>query len=149
MKINSSWFIIVLTFFTTSVVAQTKPAPKSPNSQAAPSVQREPRENLCRNAESLIEEDLKIIALETVFERNDDSALRATNYKLEINAAYQRIQIQQFHMQSLQCPAIQWTLSPSFYMSFAVDCYRAQSKGDSKFQCDKKNWIQKANKTEY
>ena len=104
---------------------------------------------LCKNAESLIEDSLKTIAYENTSGMGDNSAPRETNRQLRIVAASNVIYTQQLHMQSLQCPSIQWSISYLPFTSFALTCSLAIARNeDYKEKCNRKSWSRENGKSE-
>jgi hypothetical protein len=120
--------------------AQNRTATAKPSTvvEASPETLR-----LCKLAEGQIEDALKAIAFEGVAGILDNSAPRESNRQLRITAATMNIQVQQIHMNSLGCPAIQWTLAPSIYGTAPMAC--ALASGEStKEKCDRKLWVRTA-----
>jgi hypothetical protein len=146
MKIKSIILCSVIAIGVTAE-AQTK-AVQQPIHQPVAAM-NEVTKTLCKSAESLIEDHLKSIAYDSVAGITDNSAPRETNRQLKVVAATNQIQIQQLHMQSLQCPAIQWSISHSAFTSAALGCSLASTSNDEyKEKCNRKNWSRTVNKSE-
>jgi phosphoserine aminotransferase len=99
------FYVILCSTTVFTVQAQTKPAQQPIQQPVA--VISESTKALCKTAELIIEESLTTISNETISGIADNSAPRETNRQLRVVAATNQILIQQLHMQSLQCPAIQ------------------------------------------
>ena len=146
MKFKS---IILSTVIVIGVTAEAQTRTAQQPIQQPATVLSESTKALCKTAESLIEELLKSIAYESVAGIGDNSAPRETNRQLKVVAATNQLHIQQFHMQSLQCPAIQWSISHSAFTSAALGCSLASTTNDEyKEKCNRKNWARTVNKSE-
>jgi hypothetical protein len=146
MKLKS---IILSTVIVIGVTAEAQTKTAQQTIQQPGTVLSESTKALCKTAESLIEELLKSIAYESVAGIGDNSAPRETNRQLKVVAATNQLHIQQFHMQSLQCPAIQWSISYSAFTSAALGCSLASTTNDEyKEKCNRKNWSRTVNKSE-
>lgn len=146
MKIKS---IILSTVIVIGVTAEAQTRTAQQPIQQPVTVLSESTKALCKTAESLIEELLKSIAYESVAGIGDNSAPRETIRQLKVVAATNQLHIQQFHMQSMQCPAIQWSISHSAFTSAALGCSLASTTNDEyKEKCNRKNWSRTVNKSE-
>lgn len=147
-KVKSILLLIaVLMGFSTQ--AQTKASGQMQSVQTSIPVLNESTKAMCKSAESLIEDHLKSIAYDSVAGITDNSAPRETNRQLKVVAATNQILIQQLHMQSLHCPAIQWSISHSAFTSAALNCSLASTSNDEyKEKCNRKNWARTLNKNE-
>jgi len=121
--------------------AQSKNSNRNPNNPTQNNLS-ENSKVLCQASESFIEEGLKTIAFENVSGIMDNSAPREANRQLKIVAAGNFITSQLIHMQTLQCPPLQWSISHSVFVSSALECSLAISRSeDYKDKCNRKNWI--------
>lgn len=144
---NLTLSVAILSVF---VVANAQPKNISPSSNVSPQVVlSENTKSLCRASEGYIEENLKSIAYENISGIGDNSAPRETNRQLKINAAGNQITNQLIHMQSLQCPAIQWSITHTVFTSYAIECSLAVTRNeDYKEKCNRKNWTRTPPKSE-
>ena len=137
----------LLTGFSTQ--AQTKATVQPQSLQPSMPALTEATRALCKTAESIIEEQLKSIAYESVAGIGDNSAARETNRQLKVVAATNQLHTQQLHMQSLQCPAIRWNITHTVFISDALGCSLASTSNDEyKEKCNRKNWSRTTNKSE-
>jgi hypothetical protein len=147
-KVKPIMFLMaVITVFSTQ--AQTKATVQPQSLQPSMPVLSEATKALCKSAESLIEDHLKSIAYDSVAGITDNSAPRETNRQLKVVAATNQVQIQQLHMHSLHCPAIQWSISHTSYTAAAFGCSVASTSNDEfKEKCNRKNWSRSATKSD-
>ena len=104
-------------------------------------VQAQPQNVSCYDFEAAIDREIKGAALLLAEGLSEKSAPRQTNRSIEINNKLQLVNINlQLQIQN-KCPVRKIPVSPSSYISEALDCILAQLKGENNSSaCDIANW---------